>query len=233
MKSWLILILATVGLLAGWSPTVRAADTDEENKLIQVLQSAALPAEKDAACARLKFIGTSRCVPALAALLTDQQLSHSARYALEPMRLPEAGSALTEALGKTKGLTREGIINSLAARQEAKAVPALVELLRDPDAGTETASARALGEIGGPDALKALRTCARNWPAPRHGVAVDALLRCANRLLAAGQRSDALAIFEQLDAASENDFVRVAAFTGRVRSSGNDGLSLVLHALSG
>jgi HEAT repeat protein len=233
MKNWLILVMAAIGFVPGWSPALRAADTDEESKLIQVLQSAAPPAQKDAACARLKFIGMSRCVPGLAALLTDEQLSHSARYALEPMRSEEAGSALLDALGKTKGLMRLGIINSLAVRGDERAVPGLVELLRDPDVGTESASARALGQIGGSEAIKALRASARNSSGKVHESAIDALLRCANRLLASGQRSGALAIFEQLDGEAEGDSIRVAAFTGRVRASGNAGLSLVLHAISG
>ena len=63
---------------------------------MQILQSNASPREKDAACALFKRIGTARCVPVLAALLTDEQLSHSARYALESLNAPEAGKALIE-----------------------------------------------------------------------------------------------------------------------------------------
>src|SRR5690242_7990566 len=107
MNKWLSSILfltAALSLVPG-----RAADTDEEQRLIAVLHSAASPAEKDAACARLKFIGTARCIPALAALLTEEQLCHSARYALEPMRFEGAGAALIDALGKTTGLVRVGL----------------------------------------------------------------------------------------------------------------------------
>src|SRR5438105_360328 len=72
-------------------PACFSGETNSEEQLIQVLQSGASPAEKDAACAQLKWTGTARSVPALAALLPDEQLSHSARYALESMRLAEAG----------------------------------------------------------------------------------------------------------------------------------------------
>src|ERR1700694_2415388 len=98
MKKWLTLYLSSAALFPASRMAAKAADTDEEQKLIQVLQSNAGPAEKDAACARLKFIGTSRSVPALAALLTDNELSHSARYALEPMQSDAAGAALVGAL---------------------------------------------------------------------------------------------------------------------------------------
>src|ERR1041385_7840917 len=83
------------------------------------------PREKDAACARLKRIGTERCIPPLAALLPDKQLSHSARYALESLRSPKADRAWTGALDKTSGQRKIGIITSLAMRATEQAVPAL------------------------------------------------------------------------------------------------------------
>ena len=234
MKKWLVLLIGLAGWFGGTQTVLFAADTEEEQKLIQVLQSAtAGPAEKDAACARLKLVGTARSVPALAALLPDEQLSHSARYTLEPMEVPEAGRALLEALGKTKNALRVGVINSLAAREEKLAVPALIELLGDQDGESAQASARALGRIGGPDAVTALRACARNSGSALHEASVDALLRCANRMLASGQRMVSLAVFEQLDGPDEKESVRVAAFRGRVAASGNAGLNMVLHAISG
>jgi len=123
-----------------------AANTDEEQKLIAVLQSGASLAEKDAACARLKFIGTARCVPALSTLLGDEQLSHSARYALEPMPMSEAGQALVDALLKTKGMTQVGLINSLGVRGETRAVPELTKLRQNPDNVVASAAATALGK---------------------------------------------------------------------------------------
>ena len=107
----------------------RAADENEEARLIAVLQSAASTHEKDAACADLKRIGTKQSVPALAALLTDEQLSHFARYALESMQAPEAGAALLAALPKTSGSNEVGIINSLAVRKETAAIAPLGSLL--------------------------------------------------------------------------------------------------------
>lgn len=47
---------------------------DEEQDLIATLQSIAAPAQKCAACLRLKTIATVRSVPALAALLGDERV---------------------------------------------------------------------------------------------------------------------------------------------------------------
>jgi len=232
MKQRLVLVVALAGWLANsqWLP---AAEADEEQKLIGVIQSAAAGlAEKDAACARLKFIGTKRCVPALASLLANEQLSHSARYALEPMTFEEAGAVLRDALTNTTGLVRLGIIDSVGLRKDMRTVPVLAHLLRDEDVDTTRAAATSLGQIGGTDAVTALRSVSRDTTAQVHAAAADALLRCANRMLSSGQRSTALAIFEQLDTPSETEAVRISAFAGRVRASGNAGLNMVLHAIS-
>jgi hypothetical protein len=61
------------------------------------------------------------------------KLSHSARYALESMPGPEAEAALLQALAKTSGSNQVGIIDSLAARRDTAAVPALGKLLSDAD----------------------------------------------------------------------------------------------------
>ena len=115
-----------------------ALASGDELLLIALLQSGATLQQKDAACARLKRIGTEQCIPALSALLADEQLSHSARYALESMPSPQAGAALVHALETTSGLTRVGIINSIAVRREAQAVAALAKLL-PPGRGERTA----------------------------------------------------------------------------------------------
>src|SRR2546430_8582866 len=84
-----------LGLLGIWAAAglpspLLAAETSQEQKLIQVLESESSAREKDAACVQLKRIGTAQCVPALSALLLDEQLSHSARYVLEAMSAPQA-----------------------------------------------------------------------------------------------------------------------------------------------
>ena len=49
----------------------------------------------------------------LAALLPDEKLSHMARFALERIPAPEAAKALREALSKTQGEVKIGVISSL------------------------------------------------------------------------------------------------------------------------
>ena len=177
MKSTILLTLVLAALLPALPNSALAAQTNEEQQLIAILQSASSPDDKDAACARLKRIGTDRSVPALAALLIDEQLSHSARYALESMPTSKAGQALTDALPKTSELIKVGIIHSLGDRREQRAVPALSRLLAEHDARVAAAAATALGQIGGTKALRALQDAATDSAEPVHDALVDAWLR--------------------------------------------------------
>jgi HEAT repeat protein len=233
MKRFCFLIFSAV-MLAVTPRAARCADVAEEEQQIAILQSNHSPAEKDAACARLKWIGTSKCIPALAKLLTDEQLSHSARYALESMPGPEAETALLEALAKTSGSNQIGIINSLAVRRDTAAVPALGRLLSNSDTKAASAAAMALGRIGDAPALKTLQ---EEWSDSASGALrdaeVDGLLACANNLLTEGRDSAALSVFQKVYDNGKTDRVRQAAFCGVILASGRDGISLMANAIGG
>ncbi len=204
---------------------VLAGAQDEESRLIAVLQSDQGPAAKDRACFDLRQWGTAKAVPALAALLADEQLSPSARCALEAMPCPEAGTALRGALSKATGAIRAGIIDSLGVRRDREAVRALSTLAADPDPMTASAAASSLGRIGGPDAVRALRGMRTKAP--------DALLRCADLALAGGDLEGARSIYQELTAAAEREHVRTAAHLGLLRAAGEGAVPLVESALTG
>jgi hypothetical protein len=114
----------------------KAGPTELKNlelRAIETIKSNASTMEKDRACRILRVIGTPDSIEALGALLTDEKLSHMARYALEPMRYPGADKALSDALGKTSGKVKVGIINSLAMRGNKQNYDILVPLLKDTD----------------------------------------------------------------------------------------------------
>ncbi|HYG35547.1 MAG TPA: HEAT repeat domain-containing protein [Clostridia bacterium] len=231
-RSW-ICVIVLAGLVSLLQPIVTVAAADEEQNLIRVLQSQASLREKDAACARLKVVGSSRCVPALETLLTDNDLSHSARYALESMPAREAGQALLASLPKTTGLTKVGIIHSLGLRRELQAASALRKLLHDSDPNVAAATATALGQIGSLDATKALLASVRNSSGAVRVASVDALLRCADRWFETNHRSRALSIYEKLYSLDKSDTVRLAAYRGMIRASGKGGLKLAVRAIEG
>ena len=120
-------------------------------KLVAILQDANASAyAKAKACQQLAVVGDKAAVPALAALLTDAQLSHYARFGLEPMPGPAADEALRAALGKVKGRLLAGVINSIGNRKDATAIPALARFLHDPDTEVSQAATAALARIRPP-----------------------------------------------------------------------------------
>jgi HEAT repeat protein len=232
LKTCLRLAIAVSLLSSIFYGAALAADTNEEARLIGVLQSQASPKEKDAACVWLKRHGTAVSVPALAALLDDEQLSQSARYALESMPGPEAGNALIAALAQTHNLLKAGVINSLGLRREAGAVPELAKLLTDPDVQVARASAASLGDIASPEALKALQNQLNASNSSSQDAVVDGCLRCAQHLLAGGHRKQALAVYQELYRRPDKEFFHVAAWRGMVLADGPDGLTLLANAIT-
>ena len=81
------LLMFALASLAG----ARASAADDEQALIAALQADKPVGDKAAACLNLKRVGTARAVPALAALLTDKDLSHWARYAWNRCHAPRRG----------------------------------------------------------------------------------------------------------------------------------------------
>ena len=84
-------------------------------------------------------------------------------------RAPEAAQALRDALPKLDGALKIGVIGSLGVRRDAASVPALAALLGDADAAIAAAAACALGDIGTPDAAKALTGSQAGRPRAKAG----------------------------------------------------------------
>ena len=213
-------VIAAALVIFHLAATAAPAQSRSEQQLLGILSSAASLQEKDAACAELKRIGTVRSVPVLAGFLADPELSHSARYALESMPAPEAGLALLQALDRTSGLLKVGVIHSLGRRREARAIPAFIRSLEDADPNVARAAATALGQVGGPQAIQALFSVAMGEKGNvRREAAFDGLLGAATRELAEGHIGDANAAFEKLLTIPAPDHIRAAAYRGMIMAA--------------
>ncbi len=190
-----IILLLVLACLASAVPAA-AQGTDP----MAVLNSGAPLQEKQEACRLLSIKGGPEAVAVLEPLLTDNELAHMARMALEPMACPEAGAALRAALGKTTGLLKAGVIGSLAARGDAQAVPELAALLADGDPVVAQAAASALGYIATPEAAEALKTAVAKpeTPAANLPFFCEGLLDCADALGAANKKDLALPLYDGL-----------------------------------
>lgn len=187
--------------------------------MIAVLKSNATRNGKDFVCRKLKIMGTEASVPVLAEMLGDDSHSHMARYALESMGNPAAGAALRAALPKVSGKLRIGMVSSLGVRQENESVPALADLLADDDADAARSAAHALGAIRTPEAAKALLNAKPNEAAAQ--AVTDAMLACAESLLANGNKIAALGLYKRVSQGNPPKHVKLAATRGMLAGAAN------------
>jgi hypothetical protein len=203
--------LLVAGTPLAFAQQSRTSAKDEEAKLIAVLKSDAPRKAKADACRELGRVGTRESVGPLAALLSDEELSHMARYALEPIPDPAVDTALRDALDKVQGRILAGVIGSIGVRRDPKAIPTLVKRLGDSDLDVAGAAARALGKIGTLEAATALEK-ALPTAAERNRMDVcEGLLRCAEVLRTQGRRQEARAIYDQLRTSQVPEHVKTGA----------------------
>ena len=206
--------------LATIEQDIRDAATPRDHLVIEskLLKALANPqagyACKQFVCRMLRRAGSPRCVPALAKLLADEKLSHMARFALQHLPGEEAATALRTAMGRLSGDLKIGMITSVGARRDPKAVPALAKLVSARDAGLARAAIAALGDIASAEAAKTL--AGATVPAAHRTAAADAYLRCADRMLADGETAGAAAIYREMSAAAKPKMIRIAALRGTV-----------------
>jgi HEAT repeat protein len=189
-----------------------AARAKLQARLVAVLTTDAPYDAKQLVCRTLMLVGTAASVPVLAGLLTDEKLSHMARFALERIPAREAGQALRDALKKVGGELKIGMISSIGVRGEKAGVAALGALLGEEDLAVAKAAAHALGAMALPEASEALAACTP--PEAMRATIADASLACAEKLLASGEKAAALKAYERVLAGSPSEAIREAATRG-------------------
>lgn len=202
-----------------------------EAELIQLLRSDAPAAAKAPACKQLAIYGSEAAVPELAKLLTDEQLASWARIALEAIPGSAADEALRTAAGSLKGKLLIGVINSIGVRRDAAAVEILASRLQDQDVDTASAAAAALGYIGTPAALKALQPALAGAPATVRAAVAEGCVLCAERLLAAGSRDEAAAVYDQVRKAEVPKQNILEATRGAIIARQSGGIPLLIEQL--
>ena len=195
-----------------------AARAELITKLSAALASEISRDAKDIVCRLLMVVGTAEAVPALAALLASEELSHMARYALERIPDPAAAKALREAIPQLNGKLKAGVIGSLGVRKDADSVAIVAPLLADADPVVARAAACALGDIQTADAVAALS--AASVSAECQMAVTDALLACAEKLLADTQRAEAMKIYKKFTGDQQPKHVRLAATRGLLACAG-------------
>ncbi len=96
-------------------------------------------------------------------MLTNPEISHMARYALGRINDPCAGQALHQALSRTSGHIKAGIINTLVQMDYVAASSAIKPLVNDQSKAVSIAAIRGAGHFGGRDSVKRLQKRANTF----------------------------------------------------------------------
>jgi HEAT repeat protein len=228
LRAALLACFITASGMAAAEPT---PGESQEAKLIAVLQSNAAPQDKAITCKRLAICGTKAAVPALAALLADEQLASWARIGLEAIPDPAVDAALREAAGKLKGPLQIGAINSLATRRDPLAVAWLAQQLAVADPALQAAAAAALGRIGGEPAAEALGQALTTATETSLPALCEGYLRAADAFASQGKQDQAAAIFSRVLAVNTPRHLRMEAMRGLIVARQAAGIPLLIEQL--
>jgi HEAT repeat protein len=218
------------------SESLRAASADPETlgaieeRLVALLPAVSTDAKRFI-CRELDVIGTAKCVPALAAFLTDEAAGDTALHTLETIPGPEALEALHQALAKAPDAEKGRYITALGRRGSSASVARLRSYLEGGDPALAAAAAGALAQIGGAGCGLVLNAADAAPESMREDI-YNAALRCAGNLLAAGNTEEAAAIYEKFFTAVRPPHIRIAALGGLVKAEPETAGDRVLVALN-
>jgi hypothetical protein len=148
-------------------------------------------------CQELQWAGRKEAAPALGNLLTDEQLCDPAGMALVAIR-DGAAEQLFAALSKAAGRCRLVVVHSMAALGDARLVGALMQALSDPDREVRLAAGAGLAKIGDPRCVRQLIEAANRATGWERIEATKHCLVLAERLMAGGQKGQAVGIYRFL-----------------------------------
>jgi HEAT repeat protein len=229
-----VLTLGAMVLAFGMPPVAaqqRRDSATEEKRLLAVLKSDAVAAQKAISCKELAIYGSSNAVPELEKLLPNPQLSSWARIALEVIPGDQSDAALRTAAESMQGQLLVGVINSIGVRGDAKAVPILITRLKDNDFEVASAAAVALGRIADDESTGALQAALRTVPGKLRSSVAEACVLCAEARLVTGRQQEAAEIYDQVRSADVPMQRIVEATRGSILARGQEGVPLLVESL--
>jgi HEAT repeat protein/type 1 glutamine amidotransferase len=206
-----------------------------EDKLLAFLGSAANLDAKLAVCRQLRLIGSEKSVQVLGQMLLKDETTDIARYALEKIPGASADKALLEALSTVQGDAKLGLISSLGQRKMRESVKPLVALLTDQEPAIVSASAIALGRIGGPESAAALAEAFDKAQGAFKADIASAMLVCAEEFISLKNYTSAEPIFNKIlnpQSPLVPVILRQTALKGKIMAADKDAArTLILETL--
>ena len=199
-----------------------------EEALIGALESDEIHyAGKQFVCRQLRRIGSDVCVESLEALLTDKEMAHNARFALQGLPGGAATAALVRALDKTEGDLRIGVIGSLGARGDSAAASPLAPWISSNNEIEAAAAVSALRRLASPAAAAVLQSA--TVPDALQAARLNAILACADSAMRKGDPSAATTLYELVKKDVQcSPLQRLAAHRGLLETGDSEAVRDVL-----
>lgn len=226
----LVLVAALSSASIGYSES--PSPSFQQSDLIGLLTSAeTTKADKAITCKKLAVFGNDQCVPEVAKLLTDPELTSWARITLESLATPDAQAALIAAMDRTEGLPLVGIINSLGVLRAPTAVEPLAAQLESDDELVASSAAVSLGKIGGKSVEETLLANLNDPRDPVRSAVAEGLVLAAEHSLSGGDAARASELYDSILSAEVPLPRIVEATRGAILSRGTDGVALLVEKL--
>ncbi len=174
----------------------------------------------------LRLTGSTASLPLLTEWLKSSETAPAALWAMNGMPGNAVDAALLPLLKTADGDVRIGVLNALAARGNAELLPQAKTWSSGADEALAVAATAALGRLGTPDAVTALKAL-KPATAERNRARTEALTACANRIKA----RDAAVLCRALLAGDEPQELKAAALARLVTLDPDKALPEVLVAL--
>ncbi len=221
-----------MSLASGRIGLCQVATMEKESDLLGILAGDAPGADKAIACKRLAVYGSEAAAPELAKLLGDEKLASWSRIALEAIPGAKVDEALRGALGSLQGKLLVGTLNSIGVRRDAGSVDELKTRLQDKDSEVASAAAVALGKIGNASAAEALRQSLAKAPDGVRSAIAEGCVYCAERFMADGNATEAVAIYDEVRKADVPAQRVVEATRGAILARKAEGIPLLVEHLN-
>lgn len=200
-----------------------------EKKLLDALETAT-PDGRAVLCSQLFVIGTDQSIPVLEKWLKDPQTGRFALYALGRNESPFVDRALHRALNHVTGSLQIGVIDALGKRRVQAALPGLVKLIDASDQQVVCAAVRAIGRLGGKEALSALRSVGQVPDRVRMEVD-NSLLLCAEQFVLDGDVASAIPVYEAFLDQDASVQLRRAGLRGLIMTQPEKALAVLVDAI--
>ncbi len=189
------------------------------------------------ALALLALTACDDCVPRIASFLQEEKLRDEVRRTLE--RIPGKASvqALMDALKTMREEFRPAILHSLAQKNAAEALDAIVDCAESPNKEIAIAAYQAISRIDGVPSRRPQAAVAWSQLSEREKMLVgDAFLRFADKRAAAGDTKMSLGIYRAVlgrtDVDSTQEHFKCAALIGLGKYGSVSDVPLMISALA-